>query len=152
MSIQEKTERQHWMSVLAKAEFAQLKAHWANLKLVPAYSFIRKPEIGLAQVRARMGATGNAFNMGDVTVTRTVVQLESGELGFSYITGRNKEHAVLAAVVDAMMQQTGHQSGLLKESLITPLEALRDEQVKQRSREVATSKVDFFTLVRGEDD
>ncbi len=34
MSIQEKTERQHWMSVLAKAEFAQLKAHWANLKLV----------------------------------------------------------------------------------------------------------------------
>ncbi len=98
-----------------------------------------------------MGATGNAFNMGDVTVTRTVVQLESGELGYSYITGRNKEHAVLAAVIDAMMQ-TGHQSGLLKESLITPLEALRDEQVQQRSREVATSKVDFFTLVRGEDD
>ncbi len=78
-----------------------LQKHWEKLALTPQYQSVRAPEIGLAQVRARMGGTGNAFNMGDVTITRSVVRLASGELGYSYITGRNKRHAELAAVVDA---------------------------------------------------
>lgn len=151
MDSKEKTARQGWMAELAHADFDQLAQHWQQQKLTPCYQFIRKPETGLAQVRARMGGTGNAFNMGDITVTRAVVQLESGELGYSYIKGRNKAHAELAAVVDALMQ-TPHQTGQLQESLITPLAALRKEKDTQRSREVATSKVDFFTLVRGEDE
>ena len=47
-----------------------------------------------------MGGTGNRFNVADVTITRCVVKLENGALGYSYLSGRNKAHAELAAVID----------------------------------------------------
>lgn len=88
--------------------------------------------------------------MGDVTITRSVVRLASGELGYSYITGRNKRHAELAAVVDALMQTAAHD--VLQQNLISTLAAEKAEQEQMRAREVAASKVDFFTMVRGEDE
>lgn len=151
MNTQEKTERQHWISVLARADFAALEERWNALGLAPDYCFIRAPEIGLAQVRARMGASGRAFNMGDVTLTRAVVKLDSGELGYSYIRGRNKLHAERAALIDALLQRAEYSQRLMTR-LITPLVAQSEAQSQQRSRQVACSKVDFFTLVRGEDD
>ncbi|NGN97208.1 phosphonate C-P lyase system protein PhnG [Grimontia sp. S25] len=150
MEQEKQTPRHHWMSVLARADANALIAHWDNLSLTPQYQLVRAPEIGLAQVRARMGGTGNAFNMGDVTITRAVVRLESGELGYSYVTGRNKQHAELAAVADALMQTSAHDA--LQQTLISPLAAEKAEQEQLRAREVATSKVDFFTMVRGEDE
>ncbi|TYR66822.1 phosphonate C-P lyase system protein PhnG, partial [Serratia marcescens] len=41
--------------------------------------------IGLAQLQGRMGATGRRFVLGDMTVTRAVVQLDNGGYGYSYI-------------------------------------------------------------------
>ncbi|MDP5293587.1 phosphonate C-P lyase system protein PhnG [Oceanimonas sp. CHS3-5] len=143
-------QRKQWMSVLARASGAELEAHWQALALAPEYQLIRAPEVGLAQVRARMGATGSLFNLGDTTITRAVIRLESGELGYSYVRGRNKRHAELAAVIDALMQ-TREAYELLQVGLIAPLAALRAEQEERRRREVASSKVDFFTMVRGED-
>lgn len=150
MEQKQRTPRQRWMSVLARADADMLQKHWQKLALVPQYQSVRAPEIGLAQVRARMGGTGNAFNMGDVTITRSVVRLASGELGYSYITGRNKRHAELAAVVDALMQTAAHD--VLQQNLISTLAAEKAEQEQMRAREVAASKVDFFTMVRGEDE
>ncbi|MDF2185048.1 phosphonate C-P lyase system protein PhnG [Grimontia hollisae] len=150
MEQEQQTPRQRWMSVLARTDANALITHWEKLALRPQYQRVRAPEIGLAQVRARMGGTGNAFNLGDVTITRAVVRLESGELGYSYITGRNKQHAELAAVVDALMQTVAHD--VLQHALISPLAAEKAEQEQQRAREVATSKVDFFTMVRGENE
>lgn len=142
--------RQHWMSVLASANFEQLSQYWQVQRLSPDYQLIRAPEIGLAQVQARMGATGKRFNMGDVTVTRCVLKLANGNLGYSYLSGRNKGHAELAAVIDALMQSENYQEALMQ-SIIEPLQAKRVEQQQQRQQQVASSKVDFFTLVRGED-
>ncbi len=144
-------QRKQWMSVLARASWPELEAHWLAQALTPDYQLIRAPEIGLTQVRARMGATGRTFNLGDVTVTRAVVKLASGELGYSYIRGRNKPHAELAAVIDALMQsRAAHEQ--LSQGLIVPLAALKAEQEECYRREVAASKVDFFTMVRGEDE
>ncbi|WP_319784419.1 phosphonate C-P lyase system protein PhnG [Oceanisphaera sp. IT1-181] len=144
-------QRKQWMSVLSRASFAQLQSSWQALRLTPEYQLIRAPEIGLAQIRARMGATGRQFNLGDVTITRAVVKLHSGELGYSYLRGRNKRHAELAALVDAMMQtRSGHE--VLDRGLIAPLAALKAEQEECSRQEVAASKVDFFTMVRGEDE
>ncbi|MEZ8822928.1 phosphonate C-P lyase system protein PhnG [Vibrio amylolyticus] len=143
-------KRQNWMSVLAKSQHAELMTRWESLSLNPEYAMVRQPEIGLAQVRARMGSTGRQFNIGDTTITRAVVKLSTGELGYSYLQGRNKQHAEVAAVIDALMQTSTHQQAL-QEQLIDPLAALKQESESMRAKEVATSKVDFFTLVRGED-
>ncbi|WP_028025690.1 phosphonate C-P lyase system protein PhnG [Enterovibrio calviensis] len=150
MEQKQQTPRQRWMSVLARTDANALITRWENLALTAQYQLVRAPELGLAQVRAQMGGTGSAFNMGDVTITRAVVRLESGELGYSYVTGRNKQHAELAAVVDAMMQTAAQD--VLQDTLIMPLAVEKAEQEQLRAREVATSKVDFFTMVRGEDE
>ncbi|QHA86859.1 phosphonate C-P lyase system protein PhnG [Serratia rhizosphaerae] len=143
------SSRQRWMSVLAHSRPAQLRSHWQALNLNPEYRLLRAPEIGLTQLQGRMGATGRRFVLGDMTVTRAVVQLESGGHGYSYVAGRDKAHAELCALVDALLQQPAYQERLLQQ-LIAPLAAAQQEQRQQRAREVATSRVDFFTLVRGE--
>ncbi|WP_417882815.1 phosphonate C-P lyase system protein PhnG [Vibrio rumoiensis] len=143
-------QRQQWMSTLATADFEQLNQLWKTQSFTPSYQLIRAPEIGLAQVQARMGGTGNRFNVADVTVTRCVVKLESGDLGYSYLSGRNKPHAELAAVIDGLMQSKRYQQELML-SIIEPLHATRMQKHQMRQQQVASSKVDFFTLVRGED-
>lgn len=99
--------RQRWMSVLAHSQPSELLAHWQPLNLSPTYARLRPAETGLTQLQARMGGTGQRFVMGDMTVTRAVVQLASGVCGYSYVRGRDKAHAELCAVIDALLQVSG---------------------------------------------
>ncbi|MFO6297523.1 phosphonate C-P lyase system protein PhnG [Rahnella selenatireducens] len=141
--------RQRWMSVLAHSRPDALLAHWQPLNLSPQFERIRPAETGLTQLQGRMGGTGKRFVMGDMTVTRAVVQMDGGVYGYSYVSGRNKAHAELCAVIDALLQMQGMDE-LLHKRVIAPLAALQQERRQQRAREVAASRVDFFTLVRGE--
>ena len=141
--------RQRWMSVLAHSRPDELLAHWQTLNLSPQFERIRAAETGLTQLQGRMGGTGKRFVMGDMTVTRAVIQLDGGVYGYSYVSGRNKAHAELCAVIDALLQMQGMDE-LLHKRVIAPLAALQQERRQQRAREVASSRVDFFTLVRGE--
>ena len=104
-------ERQGWMSILARAELQQLEDLIESLVSkfhdLPNYTFLRNPEIGLVMVQGRAGATGEAFNPGDMTMTRCVVQLKDMVdglpiSGFGYIGGRSQRHAELAALCDAV--------------------------------------------------
>ncbi len=147
--MEQQTDRQRWLSVLAHSNAAQLEAHWQALNLHPEFTLIRPAEIGMTRLQARMGATGKRFVMGDATVTRAVVQLSDGTLGYSYLLGRDKAHAERCALLDALLQQPETRP-LLEEKIITPLAAWREEQRQLRAREIASSKVDFFTLVRGD--
>ncbi|WP_313656275.1 phosphonate C-P lyase system protein PhnG [Pantoea sp.] len=147
--MEQQTDRQRWLSVLAHSNAVMLETHWQALNLQPAFTLVRPAEIGLTRLQARMGATGNRFVMGDATVTRAVVQLQDGTLGYSYLLGRDKAHAERCALLDALLQQPETRP-LLEEKIITPLAAWRDEQRQLRAREIASSKVDFFTLVRGD--
>jgi len=147
-SIQQ--QRQRWISVLARADFADLQQHWHATGINSKFTPIRPAEIGLSQVQGRIGATGRKFNMGDVTISRAVIQLESGEMGYSYVQGRNKQHAEVAAIIDGLMQTEQHNEQL-EHQLIQPLAAIKSAQEQARNNAVSSSKVDFFTLVRGED-
>ena len=147
--MEQQTDRQRWLSVLAHSNAVMLETHWQALNLQPAFTLVRPAEIGLTRLQARMGATGNRFVMGDATVTRAVVQLQDGTLGYSYLLGCDKAHAERCALLDALLQQPETRP-LLEEKIITPLAAWRDEQRQLRAREIASSKVDFFTLVRGD--
>lgn len=151
MNNTEKSERQGWMSALARTDFLHLKNSWSQLNLSPEHHIIRATETGLIQVQSRMGSTGNPFNIGDMTVTRSVVKLPGGEMGYSYIKGRNKEHAHLAALIDALMQNSDY-TEQLRLQVINPLKATMAEQTNHRHQQIATSKVEFFTIVRGEDE
>ncbi|MGC6388072.1 phosphonate C-P lyase system protein PhnG [Ewingella sp. S1.OA.A_B6] len=141
--------RQRWMSILAHSRPDELLAHWQPLNLSPQFERLRAAETGLTQLQGRMGGTGKRFVMGDMTVTRAVVQLDSGVYGYSYVTGRNKPHAELCAVIDALLQVHGMDE-LLHKTIIAPLAATQQARRERRAREVAASRVDFFTLVRGE--
>ncbi|MBB1199180.1 phosphonate C-P lyase system protein PhnG [Enterobacteriaceae bacterium 89] len=141
--------RQRWMSALAHSEPAQLAARIQALKLTPEYEAIRTPESGLVQIQARMGATGDRFFAGDATLTRAAVRLADGTLGYSWILGRDKAQAERCAVIDALLQLPAHFQTLM-ETLIAPLEAERAARIAARQAEVNTSRVDFFTLVRGD--
>lgn len=151
MSTTTQSERQSWMSVLARTDFLHLKKLWEPLNLSPDHQVIRAPETGLVQVQSRMGSTGNPFNMGDMTVTRSVIKLAEGEMGYSYVKGRNKEHAHLAALIDALMQTPAYGAALQRQ-IIEPLITTMEEHVHARRQQIATSKVEFFTMVRGEDE
>ena len=142
------TPRQHWLAVLAKSSLAALEAAWQTLADKPDYQFLRPAETGLVMVRARAGGSGNRFNLGEISVTRCVVQLAAGGTGFGYVAGRSHRHAELAAVFDALLQQPDY-CDHLSSTVIEPLDQVLLEQQQQRAAKAAATKVDFFTLVRG---
>ncbi|SNY73388.1 phosphonate C-P lyase system protein PhnG [Enterobacter sp. CC120223-11] len=141
--------RQRWMSALAHSEPATLAARMQALKLAPEYETLRAPESGLVQIQARMGATGSRFFAGDATLTRAAVRLTDGTIGYSWLLGRDKAHAERCALVDALLQNDAHFQTLM-ETLIAPLEAEREARISARQAELNASRVDFFTLVRGD--
>lgn len=146
-SAGEVSARQHWMGVLARSHRAELLAHEAALRDAD-YQLIRAPEIGMTLVRGRMGGSGAPFNVGEMTVTRCVVRLADGRTGFSYVAGRNKTHAELAALADAHLQGARQSHWII--DLIDPLARAQDLRRARQQAETAATKVDFFTLVRGE--
>ena len=76
--------RQRWLSLLAKAPAARLETLWQSLGAAPAYTVLRRPEIGLVMVKGRISGSGAAFCAGEMTATRTAIRLESGEIGIGY--------------------------------------------------------------------
>ncbi|MGV8843741.1 MAG: phosphonate C-P lyase system protein PhnG [Pseudomonas sp.] len=139
--------RQHWMGVLARA--GNELANYAASLTQTHYQLLRAPEIGMSLVRGRMGGSGAAFNLGEVSVTRCVVRLVDGPSGYSYIAGRDKRHAELAALADAHLQGAQQQHWLAH--LIEPLAAAQRTRREAAAAETASTQVEFFTLVRGED-
>jgi alpha-D-ribose 1-methylphosphonate 5-triphosphate synthase subunit PhnG len=107
---------------------------------------LRGPDTGLVMLRGRMGGTGDAFNLGEITVTRCTVKRPSGIAGHAYIQGRNSEHAKRAALCDALFQESPERMTALLQSLTKRL----DEQRQQANSKAAATKVDFFTMVRGD--
>jgi alpha-D-ribose 1-methylphosphonate 5-triphosphate synthase subunit PhnG len=139
--------RRRWLSILAKARPAELARAWDGLAEQPAYTALRAPETGMVLVRGRAGGTGDAFNLGEMTVTRAAVRLESGATGVSYVAGRDKRHAELAAAIDAMMQSPDLRP-LVEAPVVERLAQAHAAQRDLSARKAAATKVDFFTMVR----
>ena len=141
--------RQRWMGLLARAPAARLAELLAASGEAPAHAWLRVPETGGVMVRGRAGGTGAPFNMGEMTVTRCALRLETGEVGHGYVQGRDKAHAERAALVDALMQ--GPKAEALREAVIAPLAEAEAASRRERAAKAAATKVEFFTMVRGED-
>jgi alpha-D-ribose 1-methylphosphonate 5-triphosphate synthase subunit PhnG len=111
---------------------------------------LRGPETGLVTVRGRIGGGGAPFNTGEATVTRATVRLPSGQVGHAYALGRDKEKARLAATLDALWCAAASRAAV-EEKVVAPLLRMLAEADARRRAETAATKVDFFTMVRGED-
>ncbi|QFU09561.1 Alpha-D-ribose 1-methylphosphonate 5-triphosphate synthase subunit PhnG [Rhodobacteraceae bacterium THAF1] len=137
------------MGVLAKAPEGRAAALLDAAMPRPSFTWLRAPEVGTAMVRGRAGGTGSPFNLGEVTVTRCALSLASGEAGHAYIQGRRKADAEAAALIDALMQTD--RAGAVQDAVLDPLEAEAAATKAARAGKAAATKVDFFTMVRGED-
>ncbi len=141
------TERKQWIKALSLSNASELNKLWEDLQIDVDFKYLSGPETGLLTCRGKMGGTGNSFNLGDISVTRCSVQLASGEIGTSIQTGTNHNKSKYAALIDALMQTD--QKAMLQEKIINPLVANREEKAQARQAEIMSSKVDFYTMVRG---
>ena len=139
--------RRRAMAVLADTAADDIEGRMSALT-IPAHEELRTPENGLVMLRGRVGGDGAPFNLGEATVTRAAVRLASGETGFAYVLGRDARRARLIAICDAMLQSSDGEQVL--EAVVVPLEQAMVARRRETDAETAATRVNFFTLVRGE--
>lgn len=142
-------ERAERMGLLARASLAELQAYLAHIGDAMEAEPVRGPETGLVMLRGRIGGGGNAFNLGEATVTRATVRLGSGEIGHGQRLGTDREAVRLSAIADALAESGRHQAEL--SALLDQVRKRVTEESARLAEETAATRVDFFTMVRGED-
>lgn len=140
--------RREAMSVLSRSAASDIGALMARLTL-PPHEELRSPESGLVMLRGRIGGDGAPFNLGEATVARAAVRLHGGEVGIGYALGRDGAKARMIALCDAMIQSPGHRPQV-EELVVAPLRARLLSARQRQAAETAATRVDFYTLVRGE--
>lgn len=141
--------RQRVMRVLAQAPDQQLEDLYDKFADKPDWTFARKPETGLVMTRGRIGGGGAPFNLGEITVTRAAIQLDSGEIGHAYCQGRNQRKAAIAAFFDAAWLNAQFKQHV-ESDIIAPLVQAQRTAKQDKVQKAAATKVDFFTMVRGD--
>ena len=146
----ERAGRRAAMAVLADAKVDEIERGLQSMLDPLDYVELRVPETGLVMLRGRIGGDGAPFNLGEATVTRAAVRIPSGEVGFGYVLGRDQNKARLSALCDALWQNADYRDALERDVLAPIRTRAAAERAHQRGQTAAT-RVDFFTLVRGED-
>lgn len=141
-------ERRAAMSVLAHSPCADIVARLQSLN-VPAHEDLREAENGLVMIRGRVGGDGVPFNLGEATVSRAVMRLATGEVGFGYALGRDLQKARMIALCDGLAQSDQF-SDELEAKVIAPLREGMLSRRRGKAAETAATRVDFYTMVRGE--
>ena len=136
------------MAVLASSTAADIATRLKTIGL-PDHQDLREAENGLVMVRGRIGGDGAPFNLGEATVSRAAVRLASGEIGFGYTLGRDHEKARMIALCDALVQSAAF-AGDVEAKVIAPLRAALSARRDGKAAETAATRVDFYTMVRGE--
>jgi alpha-D-ribose 1-methylphosphonate 5-triphosphate synthase subunit PhnG len=141
-------QRKAAMGVLAHSNAADIALYLDAIAL-PPHENLREPENGLVMVRGRVGGDGAPFNLGEATVSRAAVRLATGEVGFGYALGRDRLKARMIALCDALVQSDEF-AGAVEAKVLAPLRADLIATRSRRAAETAATRVDFYTLVRGE--
>lgn len=142
-------QRQRIMAVCADASAAELDAVLAALAPLPPVADLRPPDAGLVMVQGRMGGDGGVFNVGEATVARAAVQVGEALTGFAWHLGRDLAKARAAAIVDALWQDDARRAAV--ETALAPIRERVVAAARRRAAETAATRVNFFTMVRGDD-
>ena len=146
-SSQQDAGRKAALDVLAAAPAKALAELWDTWADKPAHTKVRGPEVGLVMVRGRAGGGGAPFNLGEASVSRASARIATGEVGHGYCLGRDLAKAEIIAVIDALWQRD---PAAVEAGIIEPLRALAATADRKRCDESEATKVDFFTMVRGD--
>ena len=141
-------QRKAAMTVLAHSDAAGIASRLDVLAL-PDHEILREPENGLVMVRGRIGGDGAPFNLGEATVARAAVRLATGEMGFGYTLGRDAQKSRMIALCDALLQSSEF-ADTIEAGVLAPLRAGVISEQDRKAAETAATRVDFYTLVRGE--
>ena len=145
-----RSRRREAMALLAASSAAEIANHLDAIGPLPPHEDVRSGENGMVMVRGRIGGDGAPFNLGEATVSRAAVRLATGEIGYGYVLGRDRTKARLIAVCDALVQCERHYP-TLEQRVLAPIRARLTAVRELDAERVAATKVEFFTLVRGED-
>lgn len=137
------------MSAFARSACEQLTSLIHTVDADSTFDVVRPAEHGSVMVRGRAGGTGQLFNVGEMTVTRCTVRSHAGAVGHGYVAGRNSEHAEAAARLDAVFQELDPDRA---EPLVIELERAIAERSRAQQQKSAPTRVDFFTMARGENE
>jgi alpha-D-ribose 1-methylphosphonate 5-triphosphate synthase subunit PhnG len=141
--------RKERLALLARARHEELAeplgAFWPDEKITD----LRKAEVGLVMLRGRMGGDGAMFNLGEATMTRAAVELASGQRGFGQCLGRKPQAARMIAVLDAIGER---EPEALEAKVLAPVRARLAAEHAEQAAQTAATRVEFFTLVRGDPD
>ncbi len=146
--------RQEWLAVLSTATRDDLERFWRELDAGHAFRTLRNSESGLTMIRGRADGSGRPFNLGEASISRCVVATEdSGDnseiMGVGYVLGRDRRHAELTARFDALFQDSA-QGASARDSILPVLKDKRRQAADAASRKTDATRVEFFTMVRGE--
>lgn len=141
-------QRKRWMSACARSLIDDLKNMIEEIDTGVSFDVLRPAETGLVMVRGRAGGTGQLFNTGEMTVTRCSVRSEHGVIGHGYVAGRSQHHAEIAARMDVLFQNMDQTRA---RPFIEFLEQKITSRQRARQQHSAPTRVEFFTMVRGED-
>ena len=125
-------DRKSWLSLMAKSSSEDIKTCWKKAELDCAAEIIRMPEIGTVMVKGRQGGNGAAFHLGEMSVTRCSIKTEAGIIGHGY--------------------HQGDQFQIVNDKIFTILSNIEAGKIQNLTAKAAATKVDFFTMVRGEDE
>jgi alpha-D-ribose 1-methylphosphonate 5-triphosphate synthase subunit PhnG len=143
--------RKRRLDALASDDATNLAKRYAALEpSAPTATPIRGPEIGMVMLRGRAGGGGAIFNLGEATVTRATVKLATGEVGHAIVLGRHLQKASIVAHLDALSQLPDWVQ-VIETDFIAPALAEQDAARARQAGETEATRVDFFTMVRGED-
>lgn len=146
----ERQQRQLLHATLTRSSLQDIKGYWQHDPDDFMYDVLRVPETGMVMSVGRAENSGDPFNLGEVTVTRCAIRLISGETGVGYVLGSDKDHALHIAMIDALAQQDGRCDQLFSQ-VIEPLQKRIEHTKRQQEEKAAATKVEFLTMVRGED-
>ena len=139
--------RPEWISIFSKTSEDLLKNSLDHINFKENYDVLLGPEIGSIMIQGRAGGTGDKFNLGEATLTKCIVKFQE-KTGYSYHLGRNLIKSEYGAILDALMQIESYNSKLLMY-----VKEFQEEIQKEKTKIIAgssESKVDFFTMVRGD--
>jgi alpha-D-ribose 1-methylphosphonate 5-triphosphate synthase subunit PhnG len=139
--------RKLWLRLFALSSDQDLENTVRTTGIEQRCRTLVKPETGIVTVRARVSGNGEKFNVGDACVTKTVVLFDGTTKGYATVLGGQARRAVLVAMLDAAMAAGGEQP---LTSLVQQLALTLEHSTKKRQQQAANTKVDFFTMVRGD--
>jgi alpha-D-ribose 1-methylphosphonate 5-triphosphate synthase subunit PhnG len=142
-------EREKWIGLLGSADPADLESALEELGTGCDYASIAGPETGMLMVQAKADGSNSRFNLGEVTVSKCILEIKGKYLGTGWVMGPDLRHAELAALFDGLLQDPAHHDQLM-ETLIPRLEEKQRTKTKALIKEASDTKVEFFTLKRGE--